>query len=267
MILYLFFGPETRYLGNDSGKPESSWRAQYLSIRRIDPTPFTPYDFIQPFTMAIHPSVMIPAAAYAMVFLFDNILPAITVPQLLQVKFKLNAEQLGLNFLGLVIGSVIGEQFGGTLSDVWMNRRAKRIQQQKLEPEFRLWLSYLGYILAIVGLIVSLVCTEQAPEGHWVISPIIGTAIGAGGNQLITTVLMTYAVDCYPQEAGSVGVFITFVRQIWGFLGPFWFTSMFETVGVAPSAGLGTALIVLVSVLPTIILQWKGAFWRRNEGQ
>lgn len=209
---------------------------------------------------------MIPAAAYAMVFLFGNILPAIAVPQLLQPKFNLNNEQLGLQFLGLIIGSIIGEQIGGILSDVWMNRREKILRQKgtgKPKPEFRLWLSYLGFLLTIVGLIVCLVCIQQAPEGHWVVSPVIGTAFAAGGNQVVTTVLITYAVDCYPGEAASVGVFITLVRQIWGFLGPFWLMDMFESVGIAASAGVGTSLMVVVSVAPTVILQWKGSDWRR----
>lgn len=209
---------------------------------------------------------MIPAAAYAMVFLFGNILPAIAVPQLLQPKFNLNNEQLGLQFLGLIIGAIVGEQFGGSLSDMWMNRREKTLRQKgtgKPKPEFRLWLSYLGFLLTIVGLIVCLVCIQQAPEGRWVASPVVGTGFAAGGNQVVTTVLITYAVDCYPKKAASVGVFITFVRQIWGFLGPFWFTDMFESVGIAASAGLGTALMVVFSVAPTIILQWKGSNWRR----
>ena len=63
---------------------------------------------------------------------------------------------------------------------------------------------------------------ENAPEGQWNISPVIGAAIAAAGNQVVTTVLITYAVDCYHDEAASIGVFITFVRQVWGFIGPFW---------------------------------------------
>ena len=212
--------------------------------------------------MIKYPFIAIPACAYAMVFLFGSVLASVELPKLLEVKFHLNAEQLGLQFLSLIIGSVLGEQIGGLLSDAWMNWREKKIQR-KPEPEFRLWLSYLGFALAIAGLIVFLVCTEQAPR-HWVISPVIGTAIGAGGNQIVTTVLITYAVDCFPGDAGGVGVFITFVRQIWGFIGPFWFTPMFETVGVAESAGVGTALIVGVSVIPTMILQWQGVSWRRK---
>lgn len=156
-----------------------------------------------------------------MVFLWGSILATVEVPQLLQEKFRLNAEQLGLQFLGVIIGSIIGEQMGGVLSDFWMSRRSKRLNR-KADPEFRLWLSYFGFALTIIGVVVFLVCTQISPAGKWIVTPIIGTAIGAVGNQLVTTVMITYAIDCFPQEAASIGVFITFVRQIWGFLGPFW---------------------------------------------
>ncbi|KAJ5357715.1 Major facilitator superfamily domain general substrate transporter [Penicillium brevicompactum] len=262
-ILYLFFGPETRYLGGGVDN-KSARKIEYMSLRRIDPTPFSWYEFIRPLTMARHPSILIPACAYAMVFLFGSILATVEVPQLLEKKFELNAEQLGLQFLGVIIGSVIGEQMGGVLSDFWMSRRSRRIDR-KAEPEYRLWLSYFGFALTIIGMIVFLVCTQTSPSGHWNVTPIIGTAIGAVGNQLVTTVMITYAVDCFPQEAASIGVFVTFVRQIWGFLGPFWFSAMFENVGIAPSAGIGSAMVVVVSVIPTIFLQWKGQAWRKEE--
>lgn len=156
-----------------------------------------------------------------MVFLFASVMNSVEVPQLLQVKFELNAQQLGLQFLGLIIGSLLGEQLGGFMSDMWMNRRAKSIGR-KPPAEFRLWLSYIGFLLTIAGMVVFLVCTEHAKEGEWSVKPIVGTAVAAFGNQVVTTVLTTYAVDTYPQDAGSVGVFINFVRSTWGFIGPFW---------------------------------------------
>ena len=72
-------------------------------------------------------------------------------------------------------------------------------------------------------MVVFLVRTAQAPELKWNITPVVGIAFAGAGNQVITTVLITYAVDSHPQESASIGVFITFVRQIWGFIGPFWY--------------------------------------------
>ncbi|OOF95566.1 hypothetical protein ASPCADRAFT_170308 [Aspergillus carbonarius ITEM 5010] len=259
-ILYIFFGPETRYIGTDIHSP-SPLKREYLSLRRIDPTPFRLSEFYHPLTLITNIPILIASAAYAMVFLFASVMNSVEVPQLLQTKFGLNAQQLGLQFLGLIIGSLLGEQLGGVLSDTWMNLRAQRTGQ-KPEPEYRLWLSYIGYLLSIAGMVVFLVCTEHAPTGKWTVSPVIGTGIAAFGNQVVTTVMITYAVDTYPADAGSVGVFVNFVRSTWGFIGPFWFTDMFDSVGIANSSGVVTALIMGVSFFPTVVLQVWGRRWR-----
>lgn len=197
----------------NSGRSGSGFRQQYLTFCRIDPTPLQLWEFIHPLTLAGRVSVLIPAVAYAMIFLFGSVLVTVEIPQLLQEKFALSAQGLGLQFLSLVIGSLLGEQIGGSLSDFWMNSRARRTHQRSA-PEYRLWLSYIGFALTIVGLIVFLVQIQNSPAGHWNITPIVGVAIAAFGNQVVTTVLITYAVDCNPEESASVGVFITFVRQM-----------------------------------------------------
>lgn len=227
-ILYLFLGPETRYIGVDIQSESSAFKREYLSLRRIDPTPIKVSEFYHPLTLFTNIPVLLATIAYSMIFLFASVLNSVEVPQLLQRKFELNAQQLGLQFLGLIIGSLLGEQLGGFMSDMWMNARAKKIGR-KPEPEYRLWLSYIGFLLTIAGMVVFLVCTEHATVGQWNIKPIIGTGIAAFGNQVVTTVMTTYAVDTYPQDAGSVGVFINFVRSTWGFIGPFWYVFRLET--------------------------------------
>lgn len=165
--------------------------------------------------------MLIPAVAYAMVFLFASVMITIEIPQVFVEKFHLNTQQIGLQNLSIIIGSLIGEQVGGRMSDQWMWRRRVRTGKSA-PPEFRLWLSYIGYVLSIVGVVIFLVRTWQA-SNRWNITPLVGAAIAAVGNQIVTTVLITYAVDCYRVEAAGVGVFITFVRQMWGFIGPFWY--------------------------------------------
>ncbi|KAJ5625406.1 hypothetical protein N7510_001715 [Penicillium lagena] len=265
-VLYIFFGPETRYIGAETRSQTSSFKREYLSIRRIDPAPFKVSEFIHPLALFTHIPVLLAAVAYSMVFLFASVMSSVEVPQLLQVKFELNAQQLGLQFLGLIIGSLLGEQLGGFMSDMWMNARARRIGQ-KPAPEYRLWLSYIGFLLTIAGMVVFLVCTEQAAVGQWSVKPVIGTGIAAFGNQVVTTVLTTYAVDTHPHDAGSVGVFINFVRSTWGFIGPFWFPSMFESVGLAKSSGVVTALVMGASFIPTALMQWQGSKWYKHDAK
>ncbi|CAI6093465.1 unnamed protein product [Clonostachys chloroleuca] len=97
----------------------------------------------------------------------------------------------------------------------------------------------------------------------WDITPLIGAGIAATGNQVVTTVSITYSVDCYPQDAAAIGVFVTFVRQIWGFIGPFWFPEMIAELGLGKSTAVSNALIVVASVFPTILVQWMGKTWRK----
>ncbi|KAF2715290.1 MFS general substrate transporter [Pleomassaria siparia CBS 279.74] len=258
-ILYIFLGPETRFLRHNTSHNLPALKESYFKFSRIDPTPLSAFEFISPLRMAKYPCVMIPAVAYAMVFLFASVLITVEIPQLFGPKFHFNAQQLGLQFIAIVLGSIIGEQIGGYASDYWMKSGAKKMPVgTRPRPEFRLWLSYFGYALSIIGAVVFLVRIEQAPTGHWNVTPDVGAAIAAAGNQVVTTVLITYAVDCYPDEAASIGVFITFVRQIWGFIGPFWFPPMFENVGIANSAGIACALIFCCSLLPTMLLQFRG---------
>lgn len=183
----------------------------------------------------------------------------IEIPQLFPELFSVNTQQVGLQFLGLIVGSVLGEQIGGLLSDKWMAWRAHRTRSS-VPAEFRLWLSYLGYLLTICGVVVFLIQIGDIKSYN--VTPIIGAGIAAAGNQIVTTVLITYAVDCYREEAASVGVFITFVRQTWGFIGPFWFPQAIEHLGFAGAAGLLVGLMVAVSILPTMLLQWRGVKMR-----
>ncbi|KIW04383.1 uncharacterized protein PV09_04667 [Verruconis gallopava] len=247
-LLYLIFGHETRYV---PGRTPTS----LFKFKRIDTTPLTLWDFIKPFTFVYRMRVMIPAFSYSMVFLLAGVFITIEIPQLFVEQFGFNAEQIGLQNIAIIIGTLIGEQIGGSASDQWMAQRRKKVHNVK--PEYRLWLSYPGYVLATVGIIVFLVQLNNAGQ-HWNVTPLVGAGIAAAGMQIVTTVLVTYAVDCYPKQSSSVGTFITFVRQTWGFIGPFWFPPMLRTVGLDGSCGITTALIIVGSVIPTIAIQWSG---------
>lgn len=266
-VMYFFFGPETLYMRSDNAaaptmsEKRQGFKSKYLNFGRINPRQLSVADYVEPLKMAVLPCAVLPAIAYSTVFLFGSVLITIEIPQLFESKFELNTEQVGLQFIGVILGSLLGEQVGGALSDVWM-RMGKKKQGIQPQAEFRLWLSYLGYVLTIVGVAVFLATTETAPDGKWTVVPVVGTAIAAAGNQVVTTVLVTYAVDSAAQNAASVGVFVSLVRQVIGFIGPFWFTSMFDSVGLSKSSAIVAVLIVVLSIVPTVLLQWRGQLWR-----
>jgi MFS family permease len=222
-LLYIFLGPETRYLrGSSIVLSGSAVQREYLHLRRIDPTPLTLGAFVSPLRFLWNPNVIIPALAYTMVFLLDGVLTTLEIPQLFGEKFHFNAQQLGLQFGGVLVGAIFGEQLAGALSDRWMRRRT-RVTGTRPAPEYRLWLGYPGLMLGIIGVVVFLIQVDAAPPLHWNITPIVGAAIGAAGTQICTTIFVTYAVDVAASQAASVGVVITVVRQTMGFIGPFWY--------------------------------------------
>jgi hypothetical protein len=219
-ILYFFFSPETLYVRNQVQAPstKSPFQRKYLNFGKIGPKPITLQDFLTPFTLFAYPSIVIPTVAYAIVFNFASVLATVEIPQIFTPKFHFNAQQIGLQFIGIIIGSVLGEQLGGRGSDLWMRRRKARGGRSGLaSPEYRLWISYAGFATVICGLVVF---TVQSDKIHsYNVSPLVGLAISAFGNQIITTVLVTYAVDCHHEHSASIGVFINMVRSTWGFIG------------------------------------------------
>jgi hypothetical protein len=50
-------------------------------------------------------------------------------------------------------------------------------------------------------------------------------------------------------------------------LGPFWFPYMFSSLGLSGSAGLMVGIIVIFSILPTILIQWKGQGIREKQSE
>ncbi|PFH57633.1 hypothetical protein XA68_14772 [Ophiocordyceps unilateralis] len=263
IILHWFFGSETRY---EPTKTPSRLR-YWPWLRRIDPQPLSWFEFVRPLTFVRRGRVAIAAASFAVVFLWGSIMVTLEIPQIFPAKFGLNTQDIGLQNLAIIVGTLGGELIGGFASDKWMHLRERK-GKRPCSAEFRLWLSHVGYMLTILGVAVFFAQLDRASD-VWDVSPLLGVALAAAGNQMVTTILMTYTVDCYPADATAVGAFLNFVRLTWGFLGPFWFPQMIENLGFVRSIAVPTVMILVVSVLPTLVLQWKGPEWdgeRREDG-
>ncbi|KAJ5833010.1 hypothetical protein N7474_001321 [Penicillium riverlandense] len=266
-VAFFFFGAETRYLRRATDENTNySFVREYLTFKRIDAEPFSFREFYQPILLAKYASILIPTICYSHSFNFTSVYITVEIPQIFGEKFQLNPQQIGLQYIAMIIGSVLGEQLGGPMSDYTMNRRNKALGHPPSQ-EYRLWSSYFGFCAVIAGLVVFGVQLQLAPEGHWNVTPAIGVGISAFGNQVITTVLVTYAVDCHREHAASIGVFVNLIRSTWGFIGVFWFSQMSATLGLGGSAGLQAGLVLVVSVLPIVFIQWAGARWRRHGEQ
>jgi MFS family permease len=151
---YLVFGAETLYDRSSSSTTSAPPRrgGERFSFRRLNNKPFTFEDFYGPLALCRFPAVTLPAIAHALVFSYGNTAITVELPSQFAQLFHFNAQQIGLQYISVVIGAVLGEQLAGPLSDMFMNRSAKRTGRH--DPAHRLWIAYIGFITTIVGVIV-----------------------------------------------------------------------------------------------------------------
>jgi hypothetical protein len=160
--------------------------------------------------------VLVASVAYAMVFQFGSVLVTVEIPQLFVPKFGLSPQQLGLQFIPLIIGSLLGEIFARMLSKCWGSRDGRQPRSEHV-----LTLSYVGYVLTSVGIVVFLVAADRLVVYN--IGPLVGAGIAAAGNQVVTSVLLNFAIAAHPGDAACVGIFVTFVRQLLATFAPYWY--------------------------------------------
>lgn len=208
--------------------------------------------FIRPLKQAMNFNVAMAVIGASVTFCYANILLVVEMPQTFGVLFNLNAQQLSLHYIALIIGSVIGELLSGHVSDWWMMICYKKRGGKRVIVD-RLWISYYGYVFIVVELIVWGIYLNKVEENHWNISPLIGAAIMAVGNDIIATVLTAFAIDSHPEYASDIGLYLNLVRQIFGFIGPFYLTLMIETLSYAGAAGLMIGLVVVFAFGPTAL--------------
>lgn len=242
------FASETLYLrGEDHGKEK---RYLFGLITRTTHT-IRPIEFIEPLFQAKDYRVSVASAAYAFVCCYSSVLISVEMPQVMGQKFHLDAQGIGLQFIAIIIGTLIGELLAGPLSDFWMKWRSRKRGVRIIED--RLWISYNGFICVVFGLIIWGVRTQQAKEGVWNVTPLIGAAFASVGAQIVTTVLITFSIDTNPQASVPIGLFVNMVRQVWTFIGPFYFPPMFDTLGVGGACGLMAGLTAFSGLWVVII--------------
>ena len=213
--------------------------------------------FWKPFKQALDYRVTLVTIAVTVTFSYANIVLIVETPQVFGPLFLLDPQQLSLQYIALIIGSIIGELLSGPLSDWWIKFCVRKRGGQKI-IEDRLWISYYGYLCVIVGLIIWGVYLYNARQGNWIVSPLIGAAIAAAGNKIVTTVLIVYAIDTNPMKAADTGLYLNFIRMGFGFIGPFYFSEMFAKLNLAGASGLMAGLVLIFGGLATAIVHILG---------
>lgn len=142
-------------------------------------------------------TILIPIYAHTMVFNLSAAMLTVEIPQLFAVRFGFNAEQIGLQFIGIIVGTIVGEAFNATVLR-WLRRRAEQHQQQgkstkkAANPPDYLFSSYLGFCCMIAGLTIFCILLGKIKPIDYKVGPIIGIGIVAFGNQVVASFLIPF---------------------------------------------------------------------------
>ncbi|KAJ7187223.1 MFS general substrate transporter [Mycena filopes] len=220
-------------------------------------------DFFRPFQMVLYPSVLFSAIYYCVTFSFSSILPAVTSATLFRLRYKFTTSQTGLALgFGTLVGSSLGELLGGMVIDrtMYLSRKAAG---GEVVAEVRLRGIWVGAILQPIGMLIW-GFAWQYPT-HW-IAPVIGFAVMNFATQIISTVLYSYAADCYKPQMPEIAQVFNFARQTFGMTLGFWAIPMGTKIGFQ-FMGLTLALVGLVTLFPIIYLMYQGKNIRERMGQ
>lgn len=174
LTAYIILGEETRHLEpvEPGHFPEQKYGPAFLSrlaARSSLSSLLSVQEFLRPFSVVVYPRILIPAVAHAIIFCYANISIVVEMPITFGGKFNLDPQQVGLQFIAVIIGSVVGELISGPASDYFIQTLKNR--HVNTCPPDRLWLFYLGIATDFAGLLSwGFYCKMQARPGTLLLS-------------------------------------------------------------------------------------------------
>ncbi|CAK7216214.1 hypothetical protein SEUCBS140593_002800 [Sporothrix eucalyptigena] len=243
------------------GRPSRSqfrlWQPRDTSVSVVDTISL---HVVTPFRVLLFPIVlfgawMFAAAASGVLALNYSQSMALTVE-----PYNFSNMQVGLSNLALVCGGSLGVLTAGPLSD-WVAMYLTRRNHGVREPEMRL-LSMIPFVaLSAVALVVVAVGLDR----QWPWEAVI--IVGFGGTGLMTvslsTICITYAVDCYKPVAGQIMVIATVVKNTFGFGMGYYIVDWIIEDGYIPLFMCELGLIVGPAVLGLVFFYFFGKRLRK----
>ncbi|CAG8947182.1 unnamed protein product [Penicillium salamii] len=178
-----------------------------------------------------------------------------TMSQVYREQYHFSASIVGLTYIGLGLGSMLGLVVTGRFSDPISRHLAARGKEGVKKPEFRLALMIPMSLCLPIGLIWYGWSAEK--QVHWIM-PIIGTGWVGVGVVAVFTAIQTYLVEAFTAQAASAAAANTVLRSLLGAVLPLAGPSMYDALGL----GWGNSLLALIALL---IFPLSLAFFKFGE--
>lgn len=167
-----------------------------------------------------------------------------TFPLVFQLQYGFGTGAIGLTYIGLGIGSVIGLGGAGFVSDKLYRKKAV---DGHMEPEYRIVPLIPAAFLIPAGLFWYGWTTQY--KVHWIV-PEVGTVLVGIGMNVVMMCVTTYFIDAHPRFEASANAAGTSVRSLIGALVPLFGRSMYTSLGLGWGSSLLGFLTLAMAPLP-----------------
>jgi MFS family permease len=172
--------------------------------------------------------------------------------------YNFTTAQMGLMYIALLIGSLLGSFLGGPATD-WMVLRLAKCNNGIYEPEYRLWAYLPVPFLATGG---TLLYGLGAANGlHWMV-PCFGLFLLGIYLNLSLPVALGYAFDCYTSLEDETAQFTNTIRNVAGGAFTFCIQPWINASG-ARNTIIILSVIVFVIHITGILFQFRGKSIRK----
>ncbi|KAL1957864.1 hypothetical protein VTO42DRAFT_5429 [Malbranchea cinnamomea] len=163
-----------------------------------------------------------------------------TISGVFMNQYGFSQGNVGLAFLGLGIGSIVGLSILGVASDRILQALAAK-HGGEMKPEYRLPPLFVGSILLPVGLFWY--GWSAKANVHWMM-PIVGTVWVGAGMMCVMMGVSAYLVDAFTLHSASAMAANTVLRSIFGAVLPLAGVRMYDTLGL----GWGNSLLAFIAI-------------------
>lgn len=172
--------------------------------------------------------------------------------------YNMSASAVGNTNFASLIGCFFGMFWGGSLSDKFVAWKARR-NNGVLEPEFRLWFLLLPAVVNSAGILLYGLGMNSGlswigPAGFGM--GFLGFGMGSGG-----AIVLTYALDCYPELQSESMVMILFLRNMIGMGFTFAIQPWLDKDGITTTTWLMFMLSMAFNFSCLFFIFW-GKAWR-----
>ncbi|KAH8682624.1 bicyclomycin resistance protein [Xylariales sp. PMI_506] len=217
----------------------------------LSPMDYFKRGIIRPLKMIVFSPIVLILSVYVAITYGYLYLMFTSMTEVFEEYYGFGTNLVGLSFIGLGVGSLVGVGIFSGTSDKHIQKKAAEADaaavaagrpKEGMKPEYRLPTLPIGAVCLPVGLFLYGWTAEY--RVHWIV-PIIGTGIIGAGNLIIFMCLQLYLVDAFTIYAASAIAANTVVRSVAGAVLPLCGLQMYARLGI----GWGNSLLGFISLL------------------